>query len=57
VTTHGSAESDVRWAYGNGKQEFRGYDGAQQVPENLSDSVQAVLGLDNRPVARPIHAG
>jgi hypothetical protein len=42
--------------YGDGKQEFRGYEGALQLPENLLDSVQAVLGLDNRPAAKPIHA-
>lgn len=32
---------------------FRGRDGSIHVPEELADSVVAVLGLDTRPVAKP----
>jgi kumamolisin len=31
---------------------FRGYTGSVQLPDDLQDIVQAVFGLDNRPVAR-----
>ncbi len=33
--------------------EFRGRTGAVNVPDDLHDVVEAVLGLDNRPQARP----
>jgi kumamolisin len=34
----------------------RGFEGAVRLPEELADGVQAVLGLENRPVARPLFA-
>ena len=40
--------------YGDGKKEFRSHEGALHLPEYLLDSVQSVLGLDNRPVAKPL---
>ncbi len=32
---------------------YRGREGAIQIPEELADIIEAVLGLDNRPQARP----
>jgi kumamolisin len=34
-------------------QEYRGYTGKVQLPEGLAGNVDAVLGLDNRPIASP----
>lgn len=39
--------------YDAGEGEFRSYSGALSVPSNLAASIESVLGLDNRPVARP----
>jgi kumamolisin len=40
-----------RFQYPGGS--YRGRTGAIQVPDELKDSVEAVLGLDNRPIAKP----
>jgi kumamolisin len=32
---------------------YRGREGVIQIPEELADTIEAVLGLDNRPQARP----
>ncbi|MHB2017875.1 MAG: S53 family peptidase [Candidatus Xenobia bacterium] len=34
---------------------FRAYEGAVKLPRALAGNVQAVLGLSDRPVARPLH--
>ena len=40
-----------RFAYAGGS--YRGRVGAVQLPDELKDVVEAVLGLDNRPAAKP----
>jgi kumamolisin len=40
-----------RFAYGGGS--YRGRVGAVQLPDELKDVVEAVLGLDDRPAAKP----
>jgi kumamolisin len=40
-----------RFEYPGGS--YRGRTGHVQLPDELQDSVEAVLGLDNRPIARP----
>jgi kumamolisin len=39
--------------YDHDGQSYRARTGAVQVPEDLVDSIEAVLGLDNRPQAKP----
>ncbi len=39
--------------YNDGKQAFRARAGALSVPADVADSIEAVLGLDTRPIARP----
>jgi hypothetical protein len=43
--------------YHDGKDSYRGYEGAVQLPAALSDIVETVHGLDNRPVSRPMLRG
>lgn len=39
--------------YDAGEGEFRSYSGTLSAPADLAASIESVLGLDNRPVARP----
>jgi kumamolisin len=49
-----SAAFDVTLqTYEHDKGHYRGREGAVQLPDNLKDIVQAVMGLDNRPAATP----
>ena len=41
------------YQYADAGRQFRGRSGALQLPQELADVVESVLGLDTRPVARP----
>jgi kumamolisin len=43
--------------YSDGHKRFRSHDGALHMPPEIAPFVEAVLGLDNRPFARPALAG
>jgi kumamolisin len=49
----GAAFQTSLGVYDAGQGEYRGYEGSLSVPANLASSIESVLGLDTRPVARP----
>jgi kumamolisin len=43
---------DIQWHLGPNGQKYLSYQGALTLPAELSGIVEAVLGLDQRPIAR-----